>query len=223
MLLLEALTHRSAIADLNPPQQAKALHLGWNERLEFLGDSVLGLAVSQRLMHSLELDDEGALSRTRAALVNEAVLAEAARRLGFGEVLILGKSAERSGGRELASILADAFEAVLGAIYLDRGFAPADAAVGRWLEPFFATGLAEQNAQDYKTRLQEWAQKNHQAAPIYQVIAQSGPSHAPNFEVAVMLQGQSLGTGRGASKKRASQQAARAALLSAIECAKDIP
>lgn len=211
-LLVEALTHRSALSELGESLGRDA-RLPWNERLEFLGDSVLGLAVSRRLMERGEAFDEGKLSRLRASIVNEAALAEAARAVGLGAALILGRSAEQAGGRGRDSLLADAFEAVIGAVFLDGGFEIADALVGRLLSDPLAGDLAAKSQADSKTLLQEWTQERLKLAPSYETIQETGPDHDKRFEVVVRIAGEIYGRGVGASKKRASQEAARMALL----------
>ena len=192
------------------------VELPWNERLEFLGDAVLGLAVSRRLMERTEEFAEGELSRLRAGLVNEAALAALARRIGLGPFLIMGRGAELGLGRERDSILADAVEALIGAVFRDAGFAAADQAVGR----LFGATLSDDGEgaliglgdADYKTMLQEIVQEELKVTPTYAVVAASGPDHEKRFEVRVMIGERELGRGAGASKKRASQDAARVAL-----------
>lgn len=211
-LLIQALTHRSAVSELGEALGRDAA-LPWNERLEFLGDSVLGLAISRRLMQRSETFDEGKLSRLRATLVNEAALAEAARAIALGSALILGRSAEQAGGRSRDSLLADALEAVIGAVYLDAGFDRADALVGRLLSEALAGDFATQSLADCKTLLQEWTQERLKLAPSYETIGEMGPDHDKRFEVVVRIAGEIYGHGVGVSKKRASQEAARMALL----------
>jgi ribonuclease-3 len=210
-LLVEALTHRSAVSELGE-SLGREIPLPWNERLEFLGDSVLGLAVSRRLMQREEAFDEGTLSRLRATIVNESTLADAARAADLGAALILGRSAEQGGGRGRDSLLADAFEAVIGAVYLDSGFERADALVGRLLADSLAGDLTAKSQGDSKTLLQEWTQERLKLAPSYETIRESGPDHDKRFEVVVRIAGEIYGRGVGVSKKRASQEAARMAL-----------
>lgn len=203
-LLEQALRHSSYVHE-NPASGHS------NEQLEFLGDAVLSLAVSHLLLRTFPDSPEGELSRRRAALVNARTLAAVARRLGLGDFLLLGKGEERQGGRRKTSLLADALEAVLAAVYLDRGLDVAAKLVEAWLEPLLAA-QEELDVQDAKTRLQEWAQARGQAPPEYVVLEESGPSHARIFRVALRLGGQTMAEGRGRSKKAAEQEAARQAL-----------
>lgn len=190
----------------------QALDLPWNERLEFLGDAVLGLAVSRRLMERGEELAEGDLSRIRAALVNEESLAELARELDIGSYLVLGKGAAQSGGRGRDSLLADALEALVGAVFVDGGFDAADRLVGRIFAAALAGELRLLVQTDFKTMLQELTQDKLKTTPTYEVAMENGPDHDKVFEVRVLLDGRELGRGKGASKKRASQVAARHAL-----------
>jgi ribonuclease-3 len=184
-----------------------------NERLEFLGDAVLSLVVGHRLMELRPDASEGDLTRMRAAVVNEAALAQVAERLSLGELLLLGRGEEQTGGRRKPSLLADACEAVVGAAYLDGGFGVARALCER----LFGEALrqaAETLAReaDAKTRLQEWTQARSGEPPSYALVAQQGPDHALTFEVALSVAGRELSRGRGRSKKEAEQRAAQLAL-----------
>lgn len=204
-LLAEALRHRSYVNE-NPPDGLRD-----NERLEFLGDAVLGLAVGHLLMRTRPELSEGDLSRTRAALVNEGQLAEIARSLEIGDHLQLGRGERQTGGADKNSILADAFEAVVAAIYLDGGL---DAAF-EFVRLHF-TGLisgAEPSASDadYKSHLQERVQFSLHITPAYRVVDESGPDHDKTFTAAVAI-GDMEARGTGKSKKTAEQAAARAAL-----------
>jgi len=184
---------------------------GHNEVLEFLGDAVLDLAVSDLLMrHNLE-KSEGDLSRMRAALVNTTVLAEKAAALKLGALLRLGKGEERSEGRSKPSILAGAFEALLGGIYQEGGYQAARGAV----EGFFLTDVSGKKLgqQDYKTRLQEISQMLFHAPPSYRVVAESGPDHEKYFVTEISVGGKVLGKGEGRSKKQSEQEAAKIALM----------
>ncbi|GAC1336434.1 MAG: hypothetical protein NVSMB23_01270 [Myxococcales bacterium] len=207
-LALEALRHGSYLHER---------HVGGdgarsNERLEFLGDAVLGLAVSLRCAAMFPDFAEGELTRLRAALVKAESLAEVARRLGLGALLLLGRGEERSGGRDKQSLLADALEAVLAAVYLSCGSAAANGVVDRLLAPFFAAAARGDLGRDFKTELQERVQAAHRAAPSYRVLDAPGPQHARIFEVEVAFQGVPLGRGSGRTKKEAEQAAARAAI-----------
>lgn len=196
-----ALTHRSAGDAEN------------NEILEYLGDAVLALAVADLLMRHFPTAREGDLSRMRAGLVNEEVLAGKARQLDLGRWLRLGKGEEKSGGRDKPSILAGMYEALLGAIYLDAGFEPARAVVER----HFADDLGERTAvagRDWKTQLQELAQRVFRETPAYTLVEESGPDHEKRFVSEIRLGGRACGRGVGRSKKIAEQAAALEALTS---------
>lgn len=182
-----------------------------NEQMEFLGDSVLALTVSQLLVETFPEASEGELSRRRAALVNARHLAEVARRFDLGACLLLGRGEQRQAGHEKPSLLADALEAVLAAAYLDGGLKKAQRLVSRWFAPI----LAEQGSlsmQDPKTALQELTQASHKLSPTYHLLEETGPSHARRFQVEIRLGETVLAQGGGSSKKQAEQQAARVAL-----------
>ena len=183
---------------------------GHNEVLEFLGDAVLDLAMSDLLMRRNPEKSEGVLSKMRAALVNSVVLAEKAAMLNLGPLLRIGKGEELSCGRGKASILAGAFEALLGGIYRDGGYEAAQGVVERY---FGADVAAEKLGQhDYKTRLQEISQMLFHAPPIYRVVSESGPDHEKYFITEIAVGGKILGSGEGRSKKQSEQQAAKQAL-----------
>jgi ribonuclease-3 len=183
---------------------------GHNEVLEFLGDAVLGLAVSELLIRYYPEKSEGALSRMRAGLVNAEVLAEKAAQLNLGALLRLGKGEERTGGRVKASILAGAFEALIGGVFSDGGYGPALGIVER----YFAADLGgkELGRRDFKTRLQEISQQLFRKPPVYRIVAETGPDHAKRFETEISVGGRVLGRGEGPSKKQAEQEAAKIAL-----------
>ncbi len=203
-LLLQALTHSSAVGS-DPGCK-------WNERLEFLGDAVLSLGVSTRLYSRGENFKEGELSKIRAALVNEAFLAGIARSMRLGDAIQLGRGERKAGLADQDSILADALEAVLGAVYLDGGFDAARFVVDRLFQEELGGTLDHLVTRDFKTELQELTQGMHQVRPEYSVIEESGPAHARSFVVSVSLHGEEMGRGGGATKKAASQAAARIAL-----------
>jgi ribonuclease III len=192
-----------------------------NETLEFLGDAVLDLAVSDLLMRRFPDKSEGDLSKMRASLVNAMVLAEKAALLRLGELLRMGKGEERSGGRKKTSILAGVFEALVGAIYWDGGYEPAR----RVVERYFAPDIQEKTLgqQDYKTRLQEISQMLFHEPPVYKLVAESGPDHEKRFVTEIAVGGKVLGRGEGKSKKQAEQEAAGKALtgLQKTESAKN--
>ena len=187
-----------------------------NEQLEFLGDAVLNLTVSNLLLQHFPQSSEGELSRGRAALVNARRLAALARNLDLGAYLLLGRGEEAQAGRQKPSLLADALEAVMAAVFLDGGLPAADALTRRWFAPLLS-GLAESPWQDFKTRLQELTQARHQGSPAYRLIEETGPSHARLFAVEVCLGDRSLARGQGRTKKQAEQQAAKEALEALTE------
>ena len=204
-LLEEALTHRSH----EQPSTAN------NERLEFLGDAVLGLIVSEYLADTFPELAEGDLSQIRARLVGGSTLADAARRLSLGQMLRLGRGEERTKGRNKGSLLANALEAVIGAVYMDGGMAAARTFTLGVLEAQLQELHQEDLSafrQDYKSQLQEWCQRHAQALPVYTVIEESGPDHQKTFEVTVEIEQQCQGSGKGCSKKTAEQEAAKQAL-----------
>jgi ribonuclease-3 len=187
-----------------------------NERLEFLGDSILGVVVTDMAFHSFPRMPEGELAKLRAAIVNMSALAEVARELRLGEVLLLGKGEEQSGGRDKSSILADALEAVFGAVYLDRGLGVARELIERLFRPRMEAYVRGEGDRDYKTILQELASAEMRALPEYR-LEERGPDHEKEFTATVFLGGTSQGTGTGRSKKEAEQQAAREAYARLIE------
>ena len=180
-----------------------------NERLEFLGDAVLGLVTADYLYHKHPDLPEGDLTRMRAALVCEESLYEVAQRLGLGSELRLGKGEEAGGGRERPSIIADAVEAVLAAVYLDGGIGSAR----KLIQKFILDREAEKSAsRDYKTALQELVQRESGQVLAYQLVGEEGPDHDKRFFVEVDLNGTPVGSGQGRSKKEAEQMAAKAAI-----------
>lgn len=181
-----------------------------NERLEFLGDSVLSLVVAQYLFHRYPKLPEGELTKLRASLVCEKALCGFAEELRLGEELLLGKGEETTGGRERPSILADAFEAVLAAIYLDAGFETAERFVLRFVKAHLQH--ADEDTKDYKTQLQEIVQQNREERVRYVLVSETGPDHDKEFCVEIHLNRNVIGTGKGHSKKEAEQMAAKEAL-----------
>jgi ribonuclease-3 len=198
-LLETALTHPSAAVGSD-------FHY---ERLEFLGDAVLDLAIADLLMRKFPTAKEGPLSKQRASIVNARTLALKAHTIELNEMLRLGKGEEKSGGREKTSILAAAFEAVIGAIYTDAGLVPAQQVVERLFTDDIGGPAAER---DYKTELQEIAYRHFRAQPVYELIATEGPDHAKRFTTRIRIAGRDLGVGEGGSKKQSEQAAARLAL-----------
>lgn len=204
-LLDEALTHGSVSYESQNPGVD-------NQRLEFLGDAVLQLALSHELFQRLAGDDEGRLTKSRAHLVSTKSLARHARELGLGRYLHLGRGEEANGGRDRDSTLADALEAVIGAIYLDDGLVSATKFILRMMESeveLLSEGMTESNP---KGNLQERLQAVNSEAPCYQIVDQTGPDHAKSFEAVVTWNGRELGRGTGKSKKEAEVEAASVAL-----------
>jgi ribonuclease-3 len=198
-LLTLALTHPSAVTPGEPHY----------ERLEFLGDAVLDLAIADLLMRRFPDADEGALSKERASIVNGRTLAMKAVEVGLGKKMRLGKGEEKSGGRGKTSILAAAFEAVIGAIYCDGGLAP----VQRVVERLFLDDIGGPAAErDYKTELQEIAHRRFHEQPVYELVAAAGPEHAKRFTTRIRIGAREFGQGEGRSKKQSEQSAARETL-----------
>ena len=181
-----------------------------NERLEFLGDSVLGMLVADHLYRNFPDRPEGELTRMRADMVCERALADIAQRIGLGEHLLLGRGEEQSGGRNRDSILADAVESVIAACYLDGGMEAARQFIQKFV--LARVSVAAVHNVDYKTALQERVQQKRNQTLAYTLVGESGPDHDKHFEVELTLNGQVIGRGVGSSKKRAEQDAARAAL-----------
>jgi ribonuclease III len=199
-LFAQALAHRSWCAE-HPRHEP-------NERLEFLGDAVLGQIVTDYLYRSYPDLPEGELAKARAAVVNSVALASTARELRVGSALLLGKGEDSSGGRLKPSILADAMEAIIGAIYLDAGYAVTETIVLRLLGDRLRESARGPGEEDYKTRLQELCAQTFDELPVYRVT-DSGPDHAKVFEAEVIVARRSRGRGDGRSKKQAEQMAAR--------------
>ncbi len=201
-LLIEALTHPSTATDIH------------NQRLEFLGDRVLGLVIAETLLARDPAADEGQLAPRLNALVRKETCAEVATELDLGAALRMGRSEALSGGRRKTALLGDAMEAVIAAVYLDGGLAPARALILRHWEPRIEA--APRQARDAKTALQEWAQARGLRPPTYDDLDREGPDHAPIFSVAARLEDGRAATGSDASK-RAAQQRAAEALLARVE------
>jgi ribonuclease-3 len=193
-----------------------------NERLEFLGDAVLGIVVTDMAFIEFPEMPEGELAKLRAAIVNMGALADVARDLGLGRFVLLGKGEETSGGRDKSSILADALEALLGAVYLDRGLDAAGKLVRRLFRPRMIAYVRGEGERDYKTILQEIASAELHSVPEYR-IRERGPDHQKEFTATVVLAGKEWGVGMGRSKKEAEQQAAHAAYVRLSERAEPAP
>lgn len=203
--LTDALVHRSYCAEHADAES--------NERLEFLGDAVLGLVVTDFAYAEFPDLPEGELAKVRASVVNAEVLAELAREIGIGPALVLGKGEDTSGGRAKSSILSDAMEAVIAAVYLDGGWRAARDIVLRLVEDRIRENAAGPGGGDFKTRLQELVAQRFEQVPRYSVRAE-GPDHSKHFFADVRVAGQVLGSGEGRSKKQAEQAAAKAAVTS---------
>jgi ribonuclease-3 len=205
LLLQQALIHSSfAFERMKNPRH--------NETLEFLGDAVLDLALGYILFTRFPEMREGKLTKIRAALVNESGLAEMARAIGLGAHLLLGHGEQASGGEAKSSILSCAYEAVVGALFLDGGYEEALTFVRRWFEPLIARPHVELLASDAKSALQEVLQEQYNEGPSYVLEEEAGPAHARIFAISVRFRDEILGTGSASSKKEAEQRAARAAL-----------
>lgn len=206
-LLRMALSHRSwvnnAARGRRPPS---------NERLEFLGDSVMNAIITDTLYRRYPDCDEGELSKMKSLVVSAKVLIPCAEMLDLGAYMLLSKSEEKSGGRKRPSILADAYEAVLGAVYLDGGYEAVRALMKRTIIRIMDDVLADTDLANYKSLLLEYTQSRGFGAPFYEVVRESGPEHRKVFIVAAMVRGEEWGRGKGASKKDAEQACARAAL-----------
>lgn len=202
-LLENALTHSSCANESRGRLQS-------NERLEFLGDSILGMVVAEHLFRNHPELPEGELTRTRASLVCEDSLVEVAQSLGLGDHLKLGKGEETGGGRNRPSIRADAVEAVLAAVYLDGGIDSARKIIQKYI--LSKEIVSMKSSRDYKTALQELVQRESGQVLKYQLVGESGPDHDKRFFVEVLLNGSSVGRGEGRSKKEAEQMSARAAI-----------
>ena len=204
-LLSQAFRHASYV------NEQSDLNLEDNERLEFLGDAVLDLAVGHILMELFQDAEEGDLSKYRALVVDEGGLYQVALSLGLGDFLLLGKGEAQSHGREKPSILANTTEALIGALYLDAGFDRAKKIIYRWFSPLLARVGTAEMVNDFKSLLQEYTQQTHKTLPKYRFLEESGPAHDKTFKVLLTLKGQVLAEGEGKSKKEAEQNAAREA------------
>lgn len=204
-IYLEALIHRSYLEENDQLNSS-------NERLEFLGDSVLNLAIGEYLFKNFPNEEEGFLTKVRAKLVNRNALSNTAEQLNLGDLLILSNNVPKSVAHSSKSMLSDALEALIGALYLDKGLESCKKFIQKnILEPALKNGeyLVDEN---YKSQLLEYAQANKLDVPVYQIISEEGPHHDKTFTAEVILEGKVLGNGKGKSKKEAEQNAARVAL-----------
>ncbi len=204
-LFEEALTHKSYLNECPSSERRD------NERLEFLGDAVLDLIVSELFLFRFPEAPEGELSKLKAKTVSETALSHVARRLDLGSALVLGRGEELTGGRDKPSLLADALEAVIAAVYLDGGLAAARQVVLTAFTDLF-DNLGRSDVADFKTELQELCQRDFSVLPVYRVLRESGPDHHKQFDVELSIRDEGYGVGTGRSKKEAEQQAARTAL-----------
>lgn len=205
-LLLEAITHRSYL------NERPGWHVPHNERLEYLGDAVLELVVSEELFQKFEEYPEGQLTVLRAALVNYQILAQVASKLGVENFLLMSKGERRDKGKAREVILANAFEALVGALYLDRGFDAAKKFINKQVMIHIEDIIKTQRYKDPKSELQEIIQEKLKVTPIYNVIKESGPAHKKHFEVGVYFGKELIATGSGTSKHEAEVSAAKEAL-----------
>lgn len=206
-LLATALTHRSALNEKSSAKKSQSY-----ERLEYLGDAVLELAVSEFVFQQFPKEPEGVLTSYRSALVKTETLAKISIQLGLGEKLFMSRGEAQTGGRSNKGILADVFEAVVGALYLDQGFPAVVQFLEAVLFPEFATIMQTKSYQDAKSLLQEKVQASGLPAPTYHLVSAVGPDHSKQFTIEVLIQGVSAATGTGPSKQQAQQQAAQTAL-----------
>jgi len=209
-LLEHALTHRSRV------HEDASGGVVDNESLEFLGDAILGFVIADMLFHEFPQHNEGQKSKLKASLVSAASLARLGERIDLGAHLILGRGEEKTGGRRKHALIADCYEALIAAMYLDGGLPAAQGFIERQFADLVAearrTGAEASFTADYKSALQEWLQSRDRGLPVYRLSAESGPPHQRRFEVEVLVEGESLARAAGASKKEAAQAAARAAL-----------
>jgi len=203
-LLERALTHKS--------YSNENIVFAHNERMEFLGDAVLNLIVSEYLMKTCPDSTEGDLTRLRSVIVSESTLAEVGRRIGLGKYLLLGKGEELTGGRTKRSLLANSIEALIAAIYLDSGADAAELFIIHFFGEILKKTCDCRITRDYKTELQELCQERHKHLPEYQIVSETGPDHQKQFEVELSIRNIIYGRGEGGSKKEAEQCAANAAL-----------
>lgn len=208
-LLERALTHKSYANEYRVSYH--------NERMEFLGDAVLNLAVSEYLMRACPDSTEGDMSKLRAAVVSEPALSAVARTIGLGDYMLLGRGEEQTGGRDKDSLLANCLEALIASIYLDTGKEAAAAFVVRFFEDMIKRTCTSRGALDNKTELQELCQERIKQLPEYKIVSETGPDHQKQFAVEVWIKGILSGRGIGRSKKEAEQRAAKEALKKLTE------
>lgn len=206
--LLDLAFHHRSCSNETPRNGVAHIRMN-NERLEFLGDAVLGLVAASRLYSTMPDSPEGDLAKIKSAVVSEDSLSEIAVAIGVSDMLVLGKGEELSGGREKKAILADAVEAVIGALYVDSGFKAAESFVLKLIDPHISTIALHGNWRDFKSVLQEYVQKRYKTTPVYKLEGKSGPDHAQVFSVSVDVHGKVFGPASGKNKKEAEQAAAK--------------
>ena len=209
-MLEHALTHRSRVHE-----DASGGVID-NESLEFLGDSILGFVIADLLFRTFPEHNEGQKSKLKASIVSATSLGRLGERIGLGDYLILGRGEEKTGGRQKLALVADCYEALIAAVYLDGGIEPARAFIQRQFEGLIEearrTGAHATFTEDYKSALQEWLQSHDRGLPVYRLASEIGPAHRRRFEVEVLIDGQPVARAEGKSKKEAAQAAAKAAL-----------
>ncbi len=206
-LLQTALTHPSFINE-----RGQGARLQSNQRLEYLGDSVLGLVINQYLYNSFPEYDEGILAKLKSRIVSEGTLAMVAREMSLGKYLYLGRGERASGGEEKPSVIADALEAVIAAIYLDSGLEAAESFILKHFRPYLTEYSDKNSVMDPKSRFQELVQKHLHTAPVYEILEESGPDHQKFFRCRLLIDGKEFSQGEGFSRKKAEQDAASKAL-----------
>ena len=206
-LMVQAIRHPSYVYEKDK------LGIYDNQRLEFLGDAVISLAISHLLMELFPDIKEGDLSKFRASMVSESGLSYIASKLELGNYLLLGKGEEQTNGRKKPSIISDAFEALIGAVYLDGGFEEALRVIAKLFQPLLNRIDLDKSINDFKTELQEYSQNTFQSPPEYRIEKETGPDHNKTFYVSVYLKKNLMGKGKGKSKKEAEQKAAKEALV----------
>lgn len=205
-LLVEALKHRSYLTETGENR------LQSNERLELLGDSVLGMLVTEHLFRAFPEEEEGNLTTMKSLMVSRHILLTIGKQIDLGQFIMLNQAEERAGGRQRPSIISDAFEAVIGAIYLDGGLEAAKRTVEKLVISQLDRVLAEEQHRNYKSMLLEYCQGRGWSGPVYHVTQEEGPDHEKIFTIAVRVNDEALGIGKGHSKKKAEQWAAKEAL-----------
>lgn len=204
-LLNLALSHRSYVNENNLKEN--------NEKLEFLGDSILGFVITEYLFFNFSYLSEGDLARIKSFVISESSLTKIAKKIGLNKYILIGKGEESSGGRNKKTIISDAFEAFLASYYLDSNFKKVKSLIIFLFKPEIELVIEDKHEKDYKTLLQEYVQKEYKECPLYKLVGKDGPEHNKNFYMEVLVKNKSLGHGQGKSKKTAEKQAAKNAYL----------